>query len=597
ILGSCSAIVDFTPIATRDAGPGLDAGDSGEPTTEDDAGARDAHAEAGRSDTGPQGACQLGSHQGCGGDQLCCDRGDGNGPHCIDVSGSTECAACGVACNDPAAPHCGANRTCECEPGSGQGCANNQRCMGTGTDARCVECQTDDDCSTRAGRTQCVNAKCAQCDRGANPDDSSDDQGCNDPTRPICDANNTCTACTVNPDNCPSGQTCNGALGCFGCSLFAPVGMNECGGTTPICKPTATEPQCSACTANSECSGGFCDSRPAPLGTGACTNVCAPASLPGMNNCSGPTPFCKQAPGNSFACAACTPADCSGNTNAPFCATDGAQQGFCVQCRPGLTDCNPNGTAPVCDATSATCRSRRASDCASGTNFDTASRTCVQCLSDGHCQAPTPHCSAKNTCGECNIDSHCTDKSAPVCNTITNTCEAGCNNDNQCADKTGTPHCDRTHGVCVACTQNSQCASAGAPLCSGATNTCVPCNMLGAAADAQCAMKTTGTVCIADGSRMGQCGQCDMTHGCTGGVCDTLGSMNQCVQCVLGLPGMMDLGCSAPKPQCIASAGGATCEACDPANNDGCPAGNTCSASFVCETNDAGPPPPTDSGI
>ncbi len=504
VLVSCSAIVDFEPLTTgKDSGKGeIDAG------SDASNGGRDARGDSARADA-QQGACQLGSHEGCASDQLCCDRGDGNGSRCVDVAGNSECAACGVACNEASAPNCG-DRVCECEPGSGKGCTNNQRCMGTGSQARCVECETDDDCSARAGRTQCVNFKCEQCDRGAKADDASDDEGCSEPSKPICDPTNTCSACSTNPDNCPGEQMCNGSLGCFGCSLSAPLASNGCGGTNPVCRETAGGPQCDMCMSNADCKGAFCDSRPT-VGTGACTNVCAPAGAVGNNSCSGPTPLCKLI-GNAFACSACVPADCMGNTSAPFCATEGARQGFCVQCRPGLSDCNPNGTAPVCDETTATCRERRSSDCADGTVFDSVSHTCVECVTGFDCSGKplTPRCSARNTCVECTVDGECTDSSEPVCNPVTNRCEAGCSNDDQCRDKPGTPHC--RGGICAQCGTSSDCSSAASPTTSPIclSNVCVACNASGVAdPDGQCVNALGGDICVKSGSLEGRCAVCN----------------------------------------------------------------------------------------
>jgi hypothetical protein len=404
-------------------------------------------------------SCDLATHQGCDSDQLCCDRSDARGPSCGDTLGARECTACGRPCGDSTAPHCGAGRTCECELGSGQACAPGKRCVGPAGAARCAECESDDDCSAQAGRKQCVANVCVECDRGAMIDNAADDQGCNEAARPICNVRNQCAGCSNNPDDCPGDQVCNGMFGCFGCDLLHPLDTKNCGGTRPICRAASNgQPQCDACRTDSECGGGYCDSRPG-VGTGACTAVCAPAKPLGMNGCATATPFCKQVAGNEFGCRACTAADCSGAT--PHCAIDaGPRRGSCVVCRSNA-DCSQSA-APVCDAASATCRPRQASDCPAGSVFDPASRTCIECMD-------------------------ATD----------------------CADTPATPVC--VGNSCVQCEVDTQCSSDGAPFCSTATHSCVACTSLNdqTAADARCAAKGTDAVCVTRGNYSGQCGACD----------------------------------------------------------------------------------------
>jgi hypothetical protein len=466
VLLGCSAVTDFGPVprqenrsgAQPDEGgtPGFDAGNAAGLDAAADVDA--ANFDSGAPEAGP--SCQLDTHAGCGAEQLCCDRSDGIGARCLDTLGARECGACGQACSDPAAPHCGAGRVCECEPGTGKACAAGKRCLGSGASARCAECETDDDCATNSASKQCVLNRCVQCDRGALTGEASDDQGCNEAGKPICNESNTCVACTSNPDDCPGDQVCNGSLGCFGCNLLTPLDTRNCGGTRPICRAGASgQPQCDACRSNNECGSGYCDSRPG-VGTGACTNVCAPAGELGMNGCSAPTPFCKQVAGNEFACRGCVAADCSGAT--PFCATEaGSRRGSCVACR-NNADCGQSSGTPICDASSGSCRPRQASDCPAGSVFDPPTMTCLDCVG--------------------NTD---------------------------CADTPATPLCVRNR--CVQCQLDSECTSAGAPLCSPANNRCVACTMLGnnAAADAQCAADQPGTLCARRGNRSGQCAVCE----------------------------------------------------------------------------------------
>jgi hypothetical protein len=462
LLG-CSALVDFPSVPKEQAESGVQVPEAGAPSAEAGLDATFA-LDTGASEAGPDTpdaseSCEPSTHAGCAASQLCCDRDDGAGARCFDTLGARECGACGQACANAAAPHCGAGRICECEPGSGQGCAAGQRCLGSGASARCAECETDDDCATSSAGKQCVQNRCVQCDRGALTAEASDDQGCNEAGRPICNERNECAACTSSPDNCPGDQVCNGTLGCFGCNLLTPLDTRNCGGTRPICRAGNNgQPQCQACRDNNECGAGYCDSRP-NVGTGACTSACSPTGELGANGCTGQTPFCKQIAGNEFACRPCAQADCSGAT--PYCATEaGSRRGYCVACI-NNSHCSRTPGTPVCDASSGSCRPRQASDCPASTVFDPATMTCLDCRTSA-----------------------------------------------ECADTPATPVCVRNS--CVQCEADNQCNNAAAPLCA-ANNRCVPCNMTGAdMQDARCAAETPDTpVCVTRGNRSGQCGVCE----------------------------------------------------------------------------------------
>jgi hypothetical protein len=458
LLG-CSALVDFEPLPRQQQPSPSAPGDGGAPS---DASGQEAEssappAEAGAPPPEAGASCEPETHAGCSAAQLCCDRDDGRGARCFDTAGARECGACGEACSNPGAPHCGAGRVCECEQGSGKSCASGKRCLGTGAGARCAECETDDDCRSSSVGKQCVQNQCVECDRGAQASDAADDQGCNEAGKPICNERNACVACFTNPDNCPGDQVCNGSLGCFGCSLLTPLDTKSCGGTRPICRQgSGGQPQCDACRNNNECAPGYCDSRPS-VGTGACTAACSPAGSLGANGCSAPTPFCQQIAGNEFGCRACAAADCSGAT--PYCATEaGSRRGFCVACR-NNADCASNAGAPVCDTNVGTCRARQASDCTGGSVFDPATRTCLECVA--------------------NTD---------------------------CADTPATPVCASNR--CVQCERDTECNAAAAPLCALVNNRCAACNTV-VDADARCAAETPGTLCVGRGNRSGQCGVCE----------------------------------------------------------------------------------------
>lgn len=577
LLSACSLVVDFPEPRAKDGGV--------------DGGGKDAETDAGTDG----GRCDPSTPTSCGDGFICCETS--GTPTCLELS-STNCTSCGGECGTLEAPNCG-DRVCECVVGTGEGCMPGQRCLGDGGDARCVECVVDGDCT--GTNKQCVANKCLQCDRGAKLDDSSDDQGC-PPKAPICNAQNRCEACSTTPNNCPSGQECNPGVGCLGCTL-APVGMNGCGTMRPICKAvmvgSTQERVCQPCTNNKECEPNYCDSRP-DVGTGECVAGCDPDGAVGNNGCSGGTPFCKATP-TGFACAPCAAGDCTGST--PYCAATGAKAGQCVVCR-GDADCTGSGTAPVCDATTGTCRAQRASDC-TGTSkpvFDPASMRCVECLTSTQCAA-NPNgtiCEpSSNTCGRCATNADCA-APTPTCNTTTtpSACVAGCTTDASCASTPATPRCDTMLGRCVACTTDAQCAATPAtPLC--VAGACSACTALAGAADARCAMLSATTpVCVTAGTLLGRCGTCSpgvgaAQKGCSGTYCSP--TTATCIACDV----TSEQGCedTPTTTQCIApaSASGAPgCYACDPAKPTSCPTGSTCSApTYTCSAvpvTDAGTP-------
>ena len=596
-LSACSLLVDFPPLPADDSA-----------TTKHDGGVvhRDGavtEVPTGGRDSGPSATCDVANNDNCAGAQLCCDRMDGKGPVCIDTNGG-ECSACGAACTDANAPNCGA-RKCECEAGSGLPCGAGQRCMGAGATAHCVQCMADADCATRTdGKQQCVDNACAECDRGLLVNNYSDDQGC-PPNKPICNASNICTACTVSPNNCGATMQCDLVVGCTGCTSGVPVGQNGCGGTSPVCGTISTGGsrtalQCRKCANDSECSGGYCVEQ-----TGECTTTCDPDKLPGANHCAtAAQPVCKVATAG-YACTGCTAAaDCTGVTGATHCATQGALSGQCVGCR-NNTDCNRTQDTPVCSA-AGTCRGRDGSDCGGLTpRFEPTSKACVECLpasQNADCALSLfgSVCTSKFSCGECNTDAECTTADAPVCNTNTNRCGKGCTMDAQCASQSGTPHCDTTAGVCVACASSAQCTSATSPVCSPNTKKCVACNAVTPpTSDNLCHTAGKGEACITTDPNKGQCGACDarsdqaLPHqGCStlNPVCSA--DHTGCVTCVH----QGDLGCSGTRSQCVQVSGTNTfgCNECEPGTNDGCTPPATCSASgsIHCVT-----PTPPDAGV
>ena len=489
---ACQLAVDFPPVERErdarwteaeagtdrpDAAPDeLDAGSDATLATEA------ATADAAEDDSAAAEAslpmlCDRSTHAGCAADELCC--GSGPLPTCEKTNASA-CSACGSGCGDPLAPHC-RERACECVPGSGRGCAAGERCMGPAASARCVECADDAECAGKPAGGQCVAGRCVQCDRGAILDGSADDEGCTQAT-PICSAENRCVACTREPDDCPGDLFCNGAMGCLLCDAQRPIGANGCLAATPVCRLGMDgAARCAGCLTNTECGArGFCDTA-----SGTCTNVCDPDGPRGDNGCTGATPYCA-ASGSGFACRGCTAADCTGTT--PFCAMTGVSAGNCVACRDAM-DCAADPTRPICDAVSATCRARSATDCAAPTPLLVDGR-CVACISDVHCAAVpgSPYCdAATNSCVSCATlpPTGCYERSA------------------------ATPFCNASTGACVRCLRNTDCSAvltpSTTPICVGST--CVACNAPTVPNPATvCTVDLGGPTCITSGAEAGRCG-------------------------------------------------------------------------------------------
>lgn len=542
-LSACSLVVDFperSAPADDDSDDDDDASDGGLDGGDDESDADTERPDRRDSmvvDAQPGSECRR--NEDCESDELCCDRRDGKGAVCVPTS-KDECTVCGEACINDSKPNCGA-RVCECRAGTGQGCASDQICMGSGASARCVECTSREQCPERE---QCVDNKCVQCTRGSNEQSSADDVGCSGNT-PICGANNTCVPCSASPNNCPNGQTCVGGIGCVGCSPTAPIGDNGCTRATPVCRPVGRMFQCSGCQVREECGLGFCH-----VASGACTNACDPQGPYGSNSCGSGKPICKLV-GNDFACIACSAADCPSGR---FCATDGPQAGNCVQCR-NNADC---GEATVCNMTTGTCR-----ECTGQQVFDNATGQCVECTSDTHCSADKGGLYCHPTQKQCVPCTELPVPNAPCMGTASPTCGPA--------------------GVCAGCANDMQCATANAatPLC--VSGTCRACTAVTptATADMRCStLSATTPACLTTGAMAGRCAACDPTgdRGCAGanGQCDPMSLA--CVPCVVSQGTLTDDGCAALAPDCVAiPTRGRVCGECDPsASPNRCMGTNAC---------------------
>ncbi len=414
--------------------------------------------------------CDVTDHDGCGGEELCCEIG--GAPRCQATDFEGACEACDDGICDPASADACEGRLCVCGD-TGAACADpNPFCV----DGACEECVADGDC---AGDDICVGNACVECD-------PADDRGC-DPNgvAPTCGGDFACGACGVDADCAANGNgpTCTDTGACRACDLADHDGCEDgelcCGADgAQACEATAFDGQCEAC-------GERCDADAADTCEGrACTCGGDPA-------CAGGTPFCVDG-----ACAECRDdADCGGGQ----CVA-----GVCGACDPaGDVGCDPDGAAPIC-GDDLTCRGCQGNlECVGNANGEVcvadtgACRTCDVgdhdgCGADELCcdQGGTPTCEATDPGAQCEVCGQTCDADAA------DTCEGRactCGGAPACAD--GTPFCEG--GGCVECRDGQ----------------------------GDCVGDPDGEVCVA-----GVCEECDGDGDCPDGFCVN----NACVECRSG---------------------------------------------------------------
>jgi hypothetical protein len=225
-------------------------------------------------------------------------------------------------------------------------------CDDAGAPAGCVQCLTDTNCPTATPRCLTSAGTCVVC--LTNTD-------CGNGTTPSCwPSTHTCHArCDSDGGACPAGvnmpNVCDTTSGaCVGCRSG-----QDCPTARPVCD-TVTK-QCEQCQTDT--------------------------------NCSGTTPRCDTA-ANPPICVTClTNPDCANSTVGPVCRQVGIANHTCVAGCVSNAQCT-NATLPMSDAGAPAC------------NLTT--NTCVQCVDNTTCSAPTPLCDTAavpagraNRCQEC----------------------------------------------------------------------------------------------------------------------------------------------------------------------------------------------------
>jgi V8-like Glu-specific endopeptidase len=297
------------------------------------------------------------------------------------------------------------------------------------------------------------------------------------------------------------------------------------------------------------CGGGGYDTRVDAYSAFVDGYVCA--------SCIGATPAC-----HAGACAAC-----GSDSECPVAAHACLASGACGICSAGNSSAC-KGTTPICNTATASCVTCVSDGQCKGTTpaCNTTTHTCVACTSDTQCKGTTPACNTTaHTCVACTSDTQCKG-SAPACNAPTHTCVA-CTSDAQCHG--ATPACNTTTHACVACTTNAQCGGTTAT-CNTATHACVSCMT-----NAQCggempACNTTTHACVS----------C-MTNAQCGGAtpaCNT--TTHACVACMTNAQcGGATPACNTTTHACVSCMTNAQCGGATPACN------TTTHACVACTTN------------
>ncbi|MEE2756976.1 MAG: hypothetical protein VYA30_09955 [Myxococcota bacterium] len=365
-------------------------------------------------------------------------------------------------------------------------------------DGTCLPCSTDRDCQDRPGqRDVCIDGRCQDCRL------YDGENGCTDPTRPVCNPDGLeCVQC-VSDSDCARGMTCNQFVcegGCnpdtqTGCPSSAPVCTAD-GDCVPCrrqdCDPRlvetpiiaqrcATSAGCVSCIDPSTPS----DVNPPPMGSedgGSDSDgpLARPESQVYGCELDSNSPVCLL--GRCIACR--NDQDCESVPGAlPVCAPDGS----CVRCVPDDadddTDRGCTADRPFCQELSRSiicgeCLDNR--HCGDGVCYSGRCQECNGNTQEG-CTPERPICRATNgraRCEGCRENSECRKlecragrieecQSVAVCDPFLNVCRQ-CTDGGLCAD--GRPCRD---GVCINCREDAECAEFDGFRCDRETGSCV----------------------------------------------------------------------------------------------------------------------------
>lgn len=486
LTGGCQLVVSFDRSRITDGGQGMDAGDGGGAVCgnmtvevgEDCDDGRDGDDADGCTD-----ACTF----TCEADEDCQDTNVCNGAEVCALathtcaSGTapadgTECGGAGMVCHngDCITPVCG-----NAIPEPGEQCDDGNEIDTDPCTNDCrITCQTDPDCDDHdpCTGTETCDTTNNVCVLGTPLDDG---ESCGDDGQ-VC-FNATCITPECGNAVVEPGETCDDG------------NMLACGSCNATCTGagTGTCDDGEGCTADSDCTSGFCmdAANPADRACAPCAGDvdCEGSPAGGQcvdGDCQACDPDddqgCEGANGQCVVdtCRACDPTTHDGCTG----SNDRCRSDFtCVDC---VTDDHCPGTQQCVNNVCRTCDPEDNAGCTGG-NHCTDAFTCVACLDTGHCPgtqqcvgnvcrtcnpgtnagctAPTSQCTEGFTCVQCINNDHCSDGqrcqgNACVCDGTscpTGCCQAGvCHIDDDNACGTG-------GGACTPCMDGETCEGAG----------------------------------------------------------------------------------------------------------------------------------------
>ena len=374
-------------------------------------------------DTCSGGVCNH-SDNPCLGGAECANVCDDAADNCNVVSG-TACTDDGNVCTDD---QCDGLGTCG-HPANSAPCDDGLFCNGADTCSGGVCNHAGDPCQ---GGPECDNV----CDDAADNCNVVSGTACGDPSDTACTHPDVCLAGACQPNDEPSGTSCDDGLFCTGIDVCDGVGSclspgDPCDSFGLLCDETADE--CVTCISDTECDDGiYCDGAEACSG-GACTD--------GADPC--PGGICEEAAGVCRDCA--NDADCDDGL---YCnGTETCAGGICAL---GAYPC----PGKVCNEARDECMlCELDSDC-DDSLFCNGQEICAVgvCL-EGVPACPDAICNESgDNCSGCTQDADCDD--GLFCNgqesCDAGTCLAG-------SDPCPGQPCNEGNDSCAACTQDADC--------------------------------------------------------------------------------------------------------------------------------------------
>jgi hypothetical protein len=246
----------------------------------------------------------------------------------------------------------------------------------------------------------------------------------------------------------PTGGTAGSAVALDACNNTCQLPTRACWAKEATCVECVLPSDCSGstcdsnshrcveCTSASDCSSGACDATLQKCVDCMSDDQCQRNPVDNVCNILHKCVDCDASHGCTDAAKpACVNEACVACDNDTHCRDQRNKKCFrqtytCVEC---LTNANCAAPTPACD---------------------TQAHRCVACLGDADCASK--HCLEQSAlCVECEADADCGDAAKAHCGS-NNSC-GKCTTNAQCQHLTDTPACDAASGSCVACVDDSTC--------------------------------------------------------------------------------------------------------------------------------------------